>query len=45
MPFASAKQRRWMHKNNPKMAEEWEEEEAKKPKPKKAARRKRATKK
>jgi len=24
MPFKSEKQRRWMHKNKPKMAEEWE---------------------
>ena len=25
MPFKSNKQRRWMHENKPKMAEEWEE--------------------
>ena len=24
MPFASEKQRRWMHKNKPKMAKKWE---------------------
>jgi len=27
MPFASKKQRRWMHKNKPEMAKKWEKEE------------------
>ena len=27
MPFASEKQRRWMHANMPTMARKWEEEE------------------
>ena len=27
MPFKSEKQRRWMHANEPEMAEEWEEKE------------------
>ena len=26
MPFASEKQRRWMHKNKPEMAKKWEKE-------------------
>jgi hypothetical protein len=26
MPFKSEKQRRWMHKNKPSMAERWERE-------------------
>jgi len=27
MPFASKKQRRWMHKNKPEIAQRWEDEE------------------
>jgi len=27
MPFKSQKQRRWMHANEPEMAERWEKEE------------------
>ena len=27
MPFKSEKQRRWMHANEPEMAEKWEKEE------------------
>ena len=27
MPFASKKQRRWMHKNKPEIAQRWENEE------------------
>lgn len=30
MPFKSEKQRKWMHKNKPKMAKKWEEEAKKK---------------
>ena len=29
MPFKSEKQRRWMHANEPEMAEKWEKEEEK----------------
>lgn len=31
-PFKSEKQRRWMHKNKPKMAKKWEREEKKRKK-------------
>lgn len=35
MPFKSRKQRKWMHANEPKMAEKWEKETPKKKKKKK----------
>ena len=35
MPFASEKQRRWMHKNKPEMAKKWEKEKVRSFKPKK----------
>ena len=38
MPFKSEKQRRWMRKNKPEMAEEWEREEEQERKRKKAKR-------
>ena len=41
-PFKSEKQRRWMHANEPEMAERWEKES--KGKPKRKAKRKKPTK-
>ena len=35
MPFKSEKQRKWMHKNLPDLAEQWEKKYGSKPKPEK----------
>lgn len=41
MPFKSQAQRKWMHKNKPKMAKKWESETSKKKLPKKTVKKKR----
>ncbi len=43
-PFKSQKQRRWMHANEPEMAERWEKESKRKPAKRKAKRKTRKSK-